>query len=62
MTDEQKLKAWENYKLYLIHVMSDLTEDQIKRWGVKFEDSLKNAESQIEKLEKELKDPPKVVQ
>ncbi len=37
-------------------------EDERKRWGVKFQEALKNAESRIEKLENELKETPKVVQ
>ena len=62
MTDEEQLTAWNKHRRFLIQSFSGVTDDERNRWGVKFQDALKNAESQIEKLEKELKDPPKVVQ
>lgn len=60
--DEQILTAWSKHRRFLISALAGMTEDERKRWGVKFQEALKNAESRIEKLENELKETPKVVQ
>ncbi len=62
MTNKEQLTAWNKHRRFLRRSLNELTNDERKRWGVKFEYALKGAELQIEKLEKELKEPPKVVQ
>lgn len=59
MTDEEQLTAWNKHRRFLISAIAGMTEDERKRWGGRCQDALKNAESQIEKLEKDAKDDSK---